>query len=239
MISITGSKGFIGSALARSLGEHYTYPRNGISELYLFGSPSSDIIYKQNIDFCFEETIMGFLNAVQFCRDNNIKLIYPSSATVYNKATVYARCKACLEEIHLSYGGNILGFRIFAGYGVGEEHKGEYASIIYQFCKIMKQGQRPTIFGDGHQTRDFIYIDDIVKTIISAKDLTGLIDIGTGVNTSFNEIVKIINNNLGTQIEPIYINKPNKYINETPCSNPISNFIDIEEGICRILKSLS
>src|SRR3989304_1360929 len=131
-IGITGRNGFIGSALALELKDCqiYSYPRPDLDILFHFGSPSSDFIFKQNMDYCFSETIDSFLEMVRFCRDNKIKLVYPSSATVYNKATPYARGKSCLEEIHQAYGGDILGLRIFAGYGPGEEHKGECSRIV-------------------------------------------------------------------------------------------------------------
>jgi UDP-glucose 4-epimerase len=239
MISILGSHGFIGNALVKQLKKQgeivYPYPRKDVKYLFFFGSPSSNILFDQNIDYCFEETINSFLNVIQFCRDNHIKLVYPSSATIYNKNTSYARCKAILEEIHLAYGGDVLALRIFAGYGVGEAHKGEYASVVYQFCQQMKKGERPVIYGDGTQTRDFVYIDDIVDTIISTKDVTGILDVGTGLNSSFNEVVHLINLYLGTDIEPKYVKKPIQYVEETKCSNPIDWKIGIEDGIKRII----
>jgi len=237
-VGITGISGFLGSALAERFDGAYSYPRPDLDYLFLFGSPSSNIVFDQNIDYCFEETVNSFLNAVQFCRDNHIKLIYPSSATVYNKNTTYARCKAVLEEIHQAYGGDILGLRIFAGYGPGEAHKGDYASIVYKFCKEMKQGKRPVIWGDGTQTRDFIYIDDIIDNILDAKDEKGILDIGTGKNISFNEIVAAINRELNTNIEPVYIEKPTRYVNETPCKNSLPCKVDIREGIRRICEQV-
>jgi len=248
-VGITGINGFLGSALAERFGkiaEVYPYPRPDLDYLFLFGSPSSNIVFDQNIDYCFEETINSFLNAIQFCRDHGIKLIYPSSATVYNKNTTYARCKAALEEIHLAYGGDVLGLRIFAGYGPGEGHKGEYASIVYQFCRQMKHNKRPVIFGNGKQTRDFVYIDDIAYNILLAvsEKKTGIIDIGTGINTSFNLVVKTINKVLNAtkvakeMIEPVYVNKPKHYISETPCQNPSKCYVSLEQGIKKILKTV-
>lgn len=244
-IGITGRKGFIGSALWRRLddggNELYSYPRKDLDILFLFGSPSSEIIYKENIDYCFEETINSFLNAIQFCRDNKIKLVWPSSATIYNKTTIYSHAKAACEEIMGAYKGDVLGLRIFAGYGVGETHKGEYASIIYQFCKQMKKGEQPVVFGDGTQTRDFIYIDDVVENIIKYAfncKTPHLQDIGTGQSPTFNEIVAIINKLLNTDIKPIYKPQPKSYIKETICLNPSPTTVSLEEGIKRILNSL-
>lgn len=240
-IGIIGRNGFIGSALAKRLSADntiYSYPRPDLDVLYHFGSPSSDIIYKQNLDWALSETINSFLRVVQYCRDHMIKLVYPSSANVYQKTTVYSHGKAALEEIHAAYGGDILGLRIFCGYGLGEAHKGDYASIVYQFVQGMKKGYRPIVYGDGAQTRDFVWIDDIVDGILSAVNdgQTGVIDIGTGQNTSFNRVVELINHELGKNLQPVYVEKPLLYVNDTPCNNPLPTFTSIEEGVKMLCK---
>lgn len=241
--SVLGSHGFIGRALSKRLIDNghtvYPFPHKDAHILFHFASPSSNIIFNNAQDYCIEETIISFLNVIRFCREHKIKLIYPSSATVYcYDRNNYANTKASLECIHQAYGGDMLGLRIFAGYGVGEEHKGEYSSIVYQFCQKMLKGERPIIFGDGTQTRDFIYISDIVDTILCNTSKQGFIDVGTGVSTSFNDIVKIINDQLNTNIEPIYKNKPNKYVQDTICIDPIRQFINVNDGIKYLLTSL-
>jgi len=238
--SITGIHGFIGSALNKrllSMGwQTYSYIRPDVDYVFLFGSPSSNILFNQNIDKCVSDTINSFLDAIRFCRDHNIKLVYPSSATVHNRNNNYAHCKAALEEIQAAYNTNVVGIRIFAGYGVGEAHKKDYASVVYQFCQLMKNGASPVIFGDGTQSRDFIYIDDIIDGIIAGADETGIIELGSKQNTTFNRVVKIINNELKTNIIPIHIGKPSAYVEETPCrSSYIKTKIDIETGIRKIL----
>lgn len=241
-VCLTGQNGFIGSALkARLIKEGYeviSTPSKDCKYWFWFGSPSSNILFDQNIDYCMNETIGGFLTAVQYCRDYFIKLIYPSSATVYNNNSSYAKTKKILELIHESYNLNALGLRIFAGYGPGEEHKGQYASVIYQWARDMSNGIAPIIYGDGSQTRDFIYIDDIVDTIMQNLSVSGIVDVGTGVNTSFNQIITHINMNLDQQIKPIYQEKPTIYVEETICNNPILNSTTVSDGIIKILKSL-
>lgn len=234
-IGVMGRNGFIGSNLVKKLkGDIYSYPRKDLDVLYFFGSPSSDVIFSENMDYAFRETINSFLEVISFCRDNNIKLVYPSSATVYNLNTPYSHCKAILEQIHQSYGGDVLGLRIFAGYG-NEENKGDYASVVYKFVQQMKKGERPVIWGDGTQTRDFVYIDDIVDEIIRLTPLKGFQDIGTGVNTSFNQIVGLINAKMETKIRPIYIQRPPTYIQNTPCLHPMKMFTAIDQGIDKLL----
>ncbi len=201
--------------------------------VYFFNSPSSNVLFDENLDFCMRETINDFLNVLQYCRDNNAYLIYPSSATVYNKNTSYAHCKAALEEIAGAYPMvKSLGLRIAAGCGPGEAHKGKYASVVYQWCKQMQKGEAPVIYGDGTQTRDFIFEEDIADNIERLANLrrVGIEDIGTGINTSFNEVIQVINQALGTSIEPIYVEKPRNYVPETlvdavPCKHSLAGTI--------------
>jgi len=234
-----GRNGFLGSEIAKRLNHFDTIPNRFSNRIFFFGSPSSVILFNKNIDYCFRETINSFLEVCSLAKQNNIYIVYPSSATVNNKNNSYARCKAALEEIAQGYGIKSLGLRISASYGPGEEHKGEYASIVYQWCKDMKQGKQPVIWGDGTQTRDFIYIDDVIDNIIDLADkrTEGIYEIGTGINTSLNEVVAIINKVLGTDIKPKYIPKPDSYIQETPVK-AVNCKVSLEEGIKLIINSL-
>jgi len=207
--------------------------------VYFFSSPSSIVLFDKELDFCMRDTINDFLNVLQYCKKHNKYLIFPSSATVYNKNTAYAKCKAAIEEIAIAYDIPWLGLRISASFGPGEAHKGEHASVIYQWTKLMMNGESPTIFGDGTQTRDFIYEDDTAGEIarLARENATGFYDIGSGVNTSFNEIVRLINKVLGTNIEPAYVNRPTNYVNSTPVKG-VKTLVSLEDGIREIVKSL-
>lgn len=228
-VTITGRNGFIGSELSK-----IKLP-DGV---YFFGSPSSVIQFDEDLSLCMRETIGGFISYLDRCKRTGEYLVYPSSATVKNKNTAYARCKSILEELHQAYDIPALGLRIAAGYGPNEGHKGEYASVVYQWCQLMKKGKRPTLWGDGTQTRDFIYIDDIVENIhrLAKQRTTGIVELGTGINTSFNEVVHTINKVLGTNIEPIYIGKPKNYIESTPVKACDTNYT-LEDGIRKILNA--
>lgn len=248
---ITGSSGFIGGALKQRLlemgWEVYETMRPDVDYVFLFGSPSSDHWFKYAQSYSLRETIENFLNAADFCKEHKIKLIYPTSGTVNEGTTPYSKCKQIIEVLASMYP-NTLGVKIYAGYGVGEGHKGEYASIVYKFTKEMMNGKRPQIWGDGNQTRDFIYISDIIDNILYQLDDTdpkykdlfvygtpGIIEIGTGTSYSLNQVVKIINQQLGTNIEPEYIEKPQQYIENTICTNPCECKVSLEEGIKRII----
>ena len=234
-----GRNGFLGSEIAKKLRHFDTIPNKFSNRIFFFGSPSSVILFNKNLDYCFRETINSFLEVCSLAKSNNIYLVYPSSATVNNKNNSYARCKAALEEIAQGYGIKSLGLRISASYGPGEGHKGEYASIVYQWCKQIKQGKQPIIWGDGTQTRDFIYIDDVIDNLMELADkkVEGIYEIGTGINTSLNEVVATINKVLGTEIKPKYIPKPDSYIQETPVKS-VPCKVSLEEGIRRIISTL-
>ena len=237
-VTILGRKGLIGKELWHRFPNAFNYVRKDVEVIFWFAAPSSQILFHQAPEYCTNETLDNMTNLLGFCEEYNIKLIYPSSATVYQLNNDYAKCKAEVESLaNVSIYKNVLGLRIFAGYG-DERHKGEYASVVYQFCKAMKQGKQPIIFGDGTQTRDFIYVEDIVDNILLNIDKTGIIDIGSGISTSFNDLVKIINEELGTDIQPIYIDKPIDYIQDTPCKKPNQVKYSLREGVREILNKL-
>jgi len=235
---MSGENGFIGSALRSKLYDFGMFdaetPRE--ADFYFhFGSPSSNILFDQKLDDCIQDTVGDFLNVCRLCRNNHIKLIYPSSATIYNANTSYSHTKRAMESIQNAYDFPILNLRIFAGYGVGEGHKKHYSSVINQWIDCMLKGERPVVYGDGKQTRDFVYIDDIVDSIVSNLYTTGIIDIGTGINTSFNEVVSLINKATNQNLKPIYIDKPSKYLENTSCESPRKYSISVESGIDMML----
>ena len=96
-----------------------------------------------------------------------------------------------------------VGLRIFAGFGPGEEHKGEYASVVTLFLNSLMNNKPPVIFGDGTQNRDFVYIEDVVDAIVRSAEKpisNTVINVGTGKNLKFNDVVQIINRLLGKNI---------------------------------------
>jgi UDP-glucose 4-epimerase len=76
-------------------------------------------------------------------------------------------------------------------YGPRQDPLGE-AGVIAIFCGRLRQGERPTVFGDGTQTRDYIYVEDVVEAALGAADseVAGAINIGTGVETSVLELIE-------------------------------------------------
>ena len=95
-------------------------------------------------------------------------------------------------------------------YGRGEAHKGKFASMIYQLAKQMRSGQRPRIFYQGQQRRDFVYIDDVVQANLKAMTAKtgGVFNAGFGDAFSFNQVVEQLNRVLKTDLAPDYFENP-------------------------------
>ncbi len=132
-------------------------------------------------------------------------------------------------------------FSVYQGFGGNEEHKGEYANTVAQFADKIASGEAPELFGDGTQTRDFTHILDVARACELAADqgLTGVYNVGTQKAYSFNEMVGMINDALGTDINPEYVEFPfDGYVHDTMAD--YSNFpeatgwepkIGFEEGV--------
>src|SRR6185295_6043138 len=126
-------------------------------------------------------------------------------------ANVYAFSKAIMDNLANRAakdvsGWTIVGLRYFNVYGPREAHKGVPASMVLHLSRQVKAGQRPRIFTNCEQKREFVYEKDIVEGIISPHELTetGIYKHGQGTDRSFNELVDILNRSLGTNFEPDY-----------------------------------
>ncbi|MFB6265722.1 MAG: GDP-mannose 4,6-dehydratase, partial [Candidatus Nanohaloarchaea archaeon] len=114
---------------------------------------------------------------------------------------------------HRAYDIDVIGLRYFSVYGPREKAKGRYANLISQFMWKMMDGERPEIWGDGSRTRDFTYVGDIVRGNIKAakSDVSGeVVNLGTGEETRLDELVEMLNEELGTDIEPVNAEHPKK-----------------------------
>jgi UDP-glucose 4-epimerase len=91
------------------------------------------------------------------------------------------------------YGLSSIALRLGNVYGPRQDPLGE-AGVIAIFCGVLEQGGRPTIFGDGTQTRDYIYVGDVVAAALAAaeSEVTGPVNIGTGRETSVLELVEAL-----------------------------------------------
>jgi len=195
----------------------------------------SDIVYhlaaQINVDKSIshpQETmdinLRGTENILNACRRHGKKMVFASTSEVYgghqniiceNSQTYaqspYAVSKLAADKLcgnyHDLYGLEVYRTRFFNIFGPRQSSDVNGAVIPKFITKILK-GEKPIIFGDGYQERDYIYIDDVVRIyemIPKNKNVAGEpINIGTGETITINAIVNLINSILGTYIEPIH-----------------------------------
>ncbi|ACN98513.1 ADP-glyceromanno-heptose 6-epimerase [Sulfurihydrogenibium azorense] len=186
-------------------------------------------------EYMMRRNVDGFKNVLELAYDNESIVVYASSASVYGNVrekvplkedrekspeNVYAFSKYIMDNLAQEFAEKtslkIVGVRYFNVYGPREAHKGKFASMIYQLYLQMKSGQRPRIFKWGEQKRDFVYVKDAVDaTILAAKAPRSTVyNVGSGEATSFNDVIKYLNQALGTDFEPEYFDCPYDFYQE-------------------------
>ena len=177
-----------------------------------------------------EQNVEAFKNLLNFAAENEIKkVIYASSAATYGNGpvpnvetqpthpeNVYGFSKVIMDNVARQFAEDnndmtIIGLRYFNVYGPGEYYKGKMASMVYQLYNQMKAGKRPRVFKYGEQQRDFVYVKDIVKINLCALNNgkeTGVYNAATGLPRDYNAIIACLNKELGTNLEPEYIDNP-------------------------------
>ena len=168
------------------------------------------------------------LDAARLCRVKRV--VFASSSSVYGNADVesiselqptspvspYAAAKLSsehlLEAFHAAYGLETVALRYFNVYGPRQDETGYYSAVIPKFISAMSRNEQPTVFGDGLQSRDFVYIEDVVQANLRAAGIHygetpqgafgSHVNIATQNSYSLLELIDIINSELGTNIEP-------------------------------------
>ncbi|MEA2037358.1 MAG: NAD-dependent epimerase/dehydratase family protein [Nanoarchaeota archaeon] len=175
-------------------------------------------------DETLRANLEGFKNIIELAEKNNAKLIYASTANLYGNGKIpmreeqekelictYGKSKLVIDELAEKYFGKIqiVGLRYFNVFGPRETNKGRAASMVYHLSKQMKNDKNPRIFKQGEQIRDHIYVKDVVMATIKALNAkSGVYNVGTGIGTSFNELVKELNAVLGKDLEVEYFDNP-------------------------------
>jgi len=198
-----------------------------------------------NDEETYNKNIQGFNNIINFAQKINAKLIYASTAGLYGNGTVPME-EAQEKEILNAYGKSklemdriagklfdkmhIVGLRYFNVYGPREVYKGKPASMIYHLGKQIKDGKNPRIFEFGQQKRDHIYVKDVVDAIIkSVNSKSGIYNVGTGIATTFIDLIKILNEVFGAKLEVEYFKMP--YDTKTYQNNTQAHTKHAEESL--------
>lgn len=175
-----------------------------------------------------EVNIRGTLNMLEASRQNDVKkFVYASSSSVYgdepslpkkegkegNVLSPYALTKRVDEEYAKLYTGlyglDTYGMRYFNVFGRRQDPEGTYAAVIPKFLKQLMEGQSPTINGDGKQSRDFTYIDNVVeanlKACLAPSEAAGeAFNIAYGGREYLIDVYSGLVDALGVNIEPTF-----------------------------------
>lgn len=197
--------------------------------IFHLGMPSSSPMYKQNPQLV-SKAIGEFITMLELAKRDKCKMVYASTSSLYSGnptpwkedmpihvTDFYTEARYAMERLakfyHDHYGVHSIGLRFFSVYGPREEAKKQYANLITQFAWAIKNGEQPVIYGDGEQSRDFIYVEDVVNALILGMDSGigfGIYNVGTGKSLSLNQIIEILNRHFCTNIGAKYIENPVK-----------------------------
>lgn len=170
--------------------------------------------------------INGTLNILLAAKENRVKkIVYASSSSIYGDSlklpkeesfspnpispyslTKYIGEKYC-ELFYKIYGLPTISLRYFNVFGPNQDPNSEYSAVLPKFIKAILNNKSPIIYGDGEQSRDFTYVENVVEAnllAVHSKTNGEMINIACGKRYSLNQIISLINKILGKNIKPIY-----------------------------------
>lgn len=133
--------------------------------------------------------------------------IFPSPRSPY--AVTKLAGEYMLQAFAACYPIETVGLRYFNVFGERQDPNSQYSGVIAKFCRMMIEGDRPTINGDGETSRDFTYVQNVVEANLLAatahSSVSGQIfNAACGGNVTLNQLVDQLNALLGTELEPMY-----------------------------------
>ena len=170
----------------------------------------------------FDVNVNGTENILKLAKEYGFKIVYASSSSVYgnpksvpikedddrNPLNPYAKTKLedeLLAEKYSEMGVHVIGLRYFNIFG--RRQSKEYAGVIKLFLEKIRQNKAPIINGDGSQTRDFVYVEDVVKANILAMDSNikyKFLNVGTGFSISILDLANVCIEASGLSLKPVH-----------------------------------
>ncbi|MBE9020073.1 SDR family NAD(P)-dependent oxidoreductase [Chroococcidiopsidales cyanobacterium LEGE 13417] len=169
----------------------------------------------------------------------------------YNNRTIYGAAKTfnegLLRSFYDMYGLDYVALRYFNVYGPRMDIYGVYTEVLIRWMERISAGQPPLIFGDGKQTMDFVYIEDIARAnILAAKaDVTDeVFNIASGVESSLNDLAYSLARVMGSDLQPEYgaerkVNPVQRRLADVSKARDLLGFeaqISLEQGLCQLVK---
>jgi UDP-glucose 4-epimerase len=175
-----------------------------------------------------ENNVDGTVKLLTSAKDCNVsKFVFSSSSAVYGEnpnmplkedepmmptspyAASKASCELYCQSFWESYGLATVSLRYFNVFGPRQDVNSQYAAVIPNFIHALVNDKQAIIYGDGEQSRDFVYVKDIVKANISAaiSEYNGVVNIASGESMTVNQLYGIIKNALSSNLNPIHKKK--------------------------------
>ncbi|MBQ2637176.1 MAG: NAD-dependent epimerase/dehydratase family protein [Methanobrevibacter sp.] len=175
---------------------------------------------------CCDINLNATIKLLKSAVDNDVKkIVFSSSSSVYGQnrnmplketerpmptspyASSKASCELYLKSFYDSYGLNYTSLRYFNVFGPRQDKNSQYAAVIPNFIGNLLEGKQPEIYGDGEQTRDFVFVKDVAKANIAAckSDYNGIVNIASGEKITINQLYDIVKNALNIDLEPKYL----------------------------------
>ena len=175
----------------------------------------------------FENNVLGTFNILMAARDQGVRrVVLAASSSAYGDTeelpkretmplrplSPYAADKGAGElyaaMFHRAFGLQTVSLRYFNVFGPRQDPANPYSGVIAAFAAAMIRGRRPTIFGDGAQSRDFTFVQNVVHANLlaaAAPEVRGeVVNIGCGEAIDLNAMVDVFNQSLGTSLEAVY-----------------------------------
>jgi UDP-glucose 4-epimerase len=169
----------------------------------------------------------GSVNVLVASKENQVKkVIFASSAAVYGNTEIIPIKEDNQTHPESPYGAQKLGgehylrvfyevyglattsLRYFNVFGPNQDPGSQYSGVIPKFISAISRNSKPTIYGDGNQTRDFIYVGDVIQANLLAAEISKsngkTVNIACGMQTSINDLAETIINLMGKKIEPVH-----------------------------------
>ena len=173
-----------------------------------------------------EVNVVGTLNVLNAARDARVRrLVYASSSSIYGQnpelpkregmmpqpISPYAVSKLAAEyyvrTIGTLWGIETVALRVFNAYGPQQPLPAAHAPVIPRFLRQALSGGSLITFGNGRQTRDYVYVDDVVEALAAAATVKTVdrqvINVGSGVETSVSDLAALVSKVTGRPVEPI------------------------------------
>jgi nucleoside-diphosphate-sugar epimerase len=171
--------------------------------------------------------VEGTLNVLLAARDAGVRrIVFASSSSVYGNApgmprresqpvaplAPYAVSKLAAEQYCLVanrvFGVETVALRYFNVFGEYQDPRSGYAAVIPKFIRMMLDGERPTIFGDGETSRDFTHVENVVEANLAAAESPTaagrVMNVAIGTSHTLNELVRTLGRLLDSELEPEY-----------------------------------